>query len=231
FARETLARYQALEEELAVLKEIGSGTLVVAASTIPGEYLLPALLAAFRREYPHIQVEMMVSDTDGVADRLLDRRADVGMVGSPVDRPDLRLERLVRDEIVLVIPSRHDFAGRRRVTADDLRGQSLILREEGSGTRHSVEAALATAGLSLPRENVVLTLGSTQAVLQAVEQGLGVGFVSARAAGPAQSAGRVAWTRLDGVDLGRDLYLAYLPGRMGDPLVARFLAFARQGQR
>jgi DNA-binding transcriptional LysR family regulator len=227
FARETLARYERLEQELAVLKEVGSGTLILAGSTISGEYVLPGLLAAFRQAYPHIEVEMTVSDTAGVARRLLNQEADVGMVGSPVDRPDLRLERLVRDEIVLVIPPRHAFAGRRRVAVEELRGQPLILREEGSGTRHSVEAALAAAGLSLPRENVILTLGSTQAVLQAVEQGLGLGFVSARAATPVQSDGRLACAGLDGVDLGRDLYLAYLPGRVGNPLVARFLEFAR----
>jgi DNA-binding transcriptional LysR family regulator len=227
FARETLARYEALEQELAVLKEVGAGTLVLAASTISGEYVLPGLLAAFRQDYPNIEIEMTVSDTARVAHRLLNKEADVGMVGSPVNRPDLRLERLVRDEIVLAIPPCHDFAGRHRLKVEELRGQPLILREEGSGTRHSVEAALVAAGLSLPRENVVLTLGSTQAVLQAVEQGLGLGFVSARAAAPAQSGGRVACAGLDGVDLGRDLYLAYLPGRIGDPLVARFLEFAR----
>jgi multidrug resistance efflux pump len=67
-----------------------------------------------------------------------------------------------------------------------LRDQPLILREAGSGTRHSVEAALAAAGLDLPQDRVVLTLGSTQAIIQAVTQGLGIGFVSARAAAQAQ---------------------------------------------
>jgi len=74
---------------------------------------------------------------------------------------------------------------------------------------------------------VVLTLGSTQAVLQAVEQGLGLGFVSARAAAQAQADGHLVCVRLDGVDLSRDLYLAYLPQRLADPVVAHFVAFTR----
>jgi DNA-binding transcriptional LysR family regulator len=90
-----------------------------------------------------------------------------------------------------------------------------------------VEAALAQAGLDLAEGRVVLTLGSTQAILQAVAQGLGLGFVSARAAAQAESDGHLACTRLDGVNLWRDLYLAYLPRRAGNPLVARFLDFAR----
>jgi DNA-binding transcriptional LysR family regulator len=227
FARETLARYDALERELALLKTVEQGTLALAASTIPGEYILPRLLTGFRAAYPQIQVRMTISDTSDVADRLLADEADVGVIGLAVQRPGLCLERLVSDEVILVVPPDHAFAGREAVAVEELRGQPLILREEGSGTRCSVELALAAAGTSLPQESVALTLGSTQAVLQAVEQGFGLGFVSARASAQAQAGGRLACVRLAGVDLHRDLDLAYLPQRAGDPLVAHFLAFAR----
>lgn len=227
FAQETLARLESLERELAALKEIGAGTLSLAASTIPGEYLLPGLLAAFRAEYPQLEVRMTISDTAGVVSRLMADEVDVGVIGSTVKRLGLRLERLVGDEIILAVPPDHPFAGKGEVSVSDLRDQPLILRGEGSGTRRSVEAALAKMGLALPTENVRLILGSTQAVLQAVEQGLGLGFVSARAATQAQTDGHLACVSLAGVDLGRYLYLAYQPQRAGDPLVARFLSFAR----
>jgi DNA-binding transcriptional LysR family regulator len=227
FARETLTRFEALQEQLALLKTISRGNLALAASTIPGEYLLPGLLAAFRDHYPQTQVEVIIADTAEVARRVLADEADVGFVGAVVDRPGLRLERLVTDEVVLAVPPHHPFAGRGHVAVEELRGQPLVLREEGSGTRHSVEAALATAGRALSEKNVVLTLGSTQAVLRAVEQGLGLGFVSARAAAQAQADGHLVCVRLDGVDLRRDLYLAYLPQRLADPVVAHFLAFTR----
>lgn len=228
FAQETLARFEYLERELATLKTVGQGTLTLAASTIPGEYLLPKLLAAFRKEYPQVEVQMTISDTADVATRLLADEADVGVVGSTLKRPGIRLEILVGDRVVLAVPPDHPFAGRESVTIDELRGQPLILRETGSGTRRSVEAALATAGLRLPQDNVVLVLGSTQAILQAVAQGLGVGFVSARASIQAQADGHLACLTLADVDLYRDLYLAYLPHRAGDPLVAHFLDFARE---
>jgi DNA-binding transcriptional LysR family regulator len=228
FARETLAGYEALEQELGVLKEVGQGTLVLAASTIPGEYILPALLAAFREEYPRIRVEMTISDTADVAKRLLEDTADVGMVGSKPRRPGLRLERLVEDEVVLVVPPGHALAQQESARVEDLQGQRLILREEGSGTRRSVEEALAASGMALRDEDVALILGSSQAVLQAVEQGLGIGFVSGRAVAAARADERVACVALEGVDLARDLYLAYVPERAGDPLVGRFLKFARE---
>lgn len=228
FARETLARFETLEQELATLKTIGRGSLSLAASTIPGEYVLPGLLAAFREKYPHVEVQMTISDTVDVATRLLADEVDVGVIGSTVRRPGLRLERLMSDEIVLAVPPDHPFAGRERVTVEELHGQPLILREEGSGTRRSVEAALDAAGTNLPQGNVALTLGSTQAILQAVEQALGLGFVSARAAAQAQADGHLACVGLTDVNLGRDLYLSYLPRRAGDPLVAHFLSFMRE---
>ena len=227
FARETLDNYEVLERELASFKAVGVGMLSLAASTIPGEYLLPALLAAFRTQYPQVKVQMTISDTAGVATRLLADEADLGVVGSTIQQPGLRLERLVGDRIVLAVPADHPFAARESVAADELSAQPLILREDGSGTRRSVETALAAAGTSLTESNVVLTLGSTQAILQAVGQRLGIGFVSARAASQAQANGRLACVGLEGVDLRRDLYLAYLPERLGDPVVVRFLDFAR----
>jgi DNA-binding transcriptional LysR family regulator len=226
FARETLSRLEALQRGLAAMKTVGRGTLVLAASTIPGEYLLPGLLSSFRAEYPQIQVEVTVTDTAEVVDRVLSDEADVGLIGSAIQRPGLRLERLVGDEILLITPPKHPFSRRERVTIGELSGQAVILREAGSGTRRSVEAALAAAGLALPQAQVSLTLGSTQAILQAVEQGLGLGFVSARASAQAQADGHVACVRLAGVDLHRDLYLAYLSRRISDPLLARFLDFS-----
>ena len=227
FARQTLAHYEALEQELAALQTVVHGRLSLAASTIPGEYVLPSLLAAFRAEHPQVEVQMTVSDTAEVVGKVLAEEADLGVIGSTIQRSGLHLERLVSDELVLAVPPDHPFARRKQVSVADLAGQPLILREKGSGTQRSMEAALASVGASIPRQDVVMVLGSSQAILQAVAQGLGLGFVSARAAAQAQAAGRLACVGLKDVDLRRGLYLAYLPRRVTDPLVSRFLDFAR----
>lgn len=226
FARETLEHAGLLREQISLLKKVTPGSLALAASTIPGEYLLPGLLAAFHARYPEVQLRSTVADTDEVARQVLAAEADVGFVGAlPMRAGALRLERLVADEIVLAVPPGHPLARQRSITLDDLAGQPLILREEGSGTRRSVERALASSGHRLRREDVALVLGSTQAVLQAVSQGLGIGFVSSIAA--AQAGGHLACARVAGLNLARDLCLAYLPERTADPVVAHFLAFAR----
>lgn len=228
FARDVLARLEVLERTLAPLRQFGARRLVVAASTIPGEYIIPELLAAFKERLPQVDVQSGVSDTADVVAQLLADEADIGIIGSVVGETGLRLEPLVADEIILAVPPDHAFACRERVPIAELQGQTLILREEGSGTRRSVETALAARGLKLPGGQTTLRLGSSQAVLQGVARGLGLGFVSARASAQAQADGHVACVRLAGVDLQRSLYLAYRPDRIGDPLVALFVGFARE---
>ena len=227
FAEETLAGLESLERELAAFKTAEPGTLVLAASTIPGEHILPGLLAKFRQAHPQVEVRVTVSDTAEVVEKLLADAADIGLIGSEPAKPGLRLERFVADEIVLVVPPDHPFAGRGAVALEELHGQTLILREKGSGTRRSVERALEAANLSLPPDSGTFTLGSTQAILQAAAQGLGIGFVSARASAPMEADGRLACVRLSGVDLARSLFLAVSPGRIGDPLIACFMDFAQ----
>jgi DNA-binding transcriptional LysR family regulator len=227
FARATLDQLETLQQRLALLKAVKEGTLRVAASTIPGEYLLPGLLAAFHTRHPKVRILSTIADTAEVTRRVLAAEVDLGLVGALDRATGLRVERLVGDEVVLAIPPAHAFAGRDVVSLEELSGQPLLMREEGSGTRRSVEKAIASAKRALPREQDVLTLGSTQAVLQAVGQGLGIGFVSAMAAAQAAAAGHVAVARLEALDLRRELCVVYLPQALTDPIVARFLALAR----
>ncbi len=227
FARETLVRADQLARDLAALQAEVRGLVRVAASTIPGEYLLPGLLAGLRSAYPMVQARLTIAGTSDVAAKLVSGEADVGFLGAAVHHPGLCLEPFGSDEVVVAVPQDHPLAGQTAVSLTELAKQSLILRESGSGTRLSVEAALARQGQSLPPEATALVLGSTAAVIQAVEQGLGVGFVSSRAAAHSTAAGRLACLRLEGVDLRRSLYLARPSRPPGSRAIQAFLDFAR----
>jgi DNA-binding transcriptional LysR family regulator len=228
FARETLARADQLAQDLAGLQADVQGVVRVAASTIPGEYLLPGLLADFRDAYPPVEARLTIAGTSDVAAKLVSGEADVGFVGAAVQHPRLSLEPFDIDEIVVAVPADHRLAGRTSVSMAELAEQPLILRESGSGTRLSVEAALARQGLSLPPEATALVLGSTAAVIQAVEQGLGTGFVSSRAVVRRVAAGRLACLGVEGLNLRRPLYLAWLDPVTGSRPVQVFLAFVRE---
>lgn len=228
FARSMLAANDALRAELRRLQEEIAGTLRLAASTTPGEYLVPQLLAAFRDQHPSVEAQVTVSDTADVVKRVLSGGCDLGFIGAPVEQPGLVLERLAADEIVLAVHPEHPFAKRERVTWEEVLAQPLIMREEGSGTRRTVEQALAAQGKELPRESVALTLGSTQAVVQAIRDGLGIGFVSAFAVTRVPPTERLPVVAIEGLTLTRDLFVVYDEARITTHLLRAFVAFARE---
>jgi len=231
FACSTLAAYDALCAELRRLEEDIAGTLRLAASTTPGEYLVPQLLADFRAQHPGVEAQVTVSDTANVVRHVLAGECDLGFIGAPVERPGLVRERLAADEIVLAGYPGHPFAGRERVTWEEVLAQPLIMREEGSGTRRTVEQALAAQGKELPRENVALTLGSTHAVVQAIRDELGIGFVSAFAVTRVPPAERLPVVAIEGLTLTRDLFVVYDEARITTHLLREFVTFAREWTR
>ena len=231
FARSTLAAYDALRAELRRLEEEITGVLRLAASTTPGEYLVPQLVAAFRTQHPGTEAQVTVSDTADAVQRVRSGACDLGFIGAPVEEPGLVLERLATDEIVLAVYPEHPFATRERVSWEEVTVQPLILREEGSGTRRTVESALAAQRKALPRESIALTLGSTQAVVQAIRDKLGIGFVSALAVTRVPPAERLPTVAIEDLTLTRDLFIIYDEAHITTHLLRTFVAFARAWAR
>ncbi len=223
YADSTLEAHEAMRQQIAQLRNAVEGRLNLAASTIPGNYVLPRLLMTFQRRYPGADARLTVADSRDVAGKLLTRECEIGFIGAPLESPGLTLEAWVKDEIVLAVHPQHPFATRPTIALEELEGEALILREEGSGTRRSVERLLREQGEVLPEHNVALVLGSTQGVTQAIWDGLGIGFVSTHAT----SSEKLSVVRIQGVDLTRELYMGYEPGRVTSGLLRTFLAFAR----
>ncbi len=231
FAERVVAAYEEMLQRLNHLKEEVSGELVIAASTTPGEFVLPQLLSDFKARYPQVEAKVTIADTRDVVEKVLARECDIGFIGAPIEKPRLTLTPLIKDEIVLAIYPDHPFAGRESIGLEELRGQRLILREEGSGTRRSLEQLLAKRGKKLPENNVVLVLGSTHAVIEAIQARLGIGFVSAFAVSRLQAGGQLCTVPIAGLSLTRDLFIAYEEGQLSTRLRQEFLTFAREWAR
>ncbi|MEX0761093.1 MAG: LysR family transcriptional regulator [Dehalococcoidia bacterium] len=224
FASKTINEYDALIRHAANGAAALSGVVRIVASTTPGEYLAPSLAARFTETNPEVRTQIFVTDSSVVPCELLERRWDVGFVGCRADQPGLVHVPMARDEVVLAAPASHPFARSGTVTAEQLADEKLIQREDGSGTHRTVVEALAERGLSLPSRQPVMSLSSTQAIVSAVDAGLGVGFVSTRALERHQPA-RVAAVRLEGAPIIRDLYLVYESARPRPPHVQAFIDF------
>jgi len=224
YARSTLAAYGEVREQIGRLRDEAEGDLHVASSAIPGTYLLPGLMMALRDRYSHLYVHLTVTNSGDVAAKLERRECDIGFLGVPIESRRYVLEPWIKDEIVLAVPRDHPWASKETIALEELDAQPLILREEGSGTRRTVEQLLSKGGRPVRRLNVALTLAGTQGVAHGIRSGLGIGFVSTHAA----RANDLAMVRINGLALIRDLYLAYAPARATTALHQAFLDFARR---
>ncbi len=226
-AQRLLALEDQLLEDLAEPDAPLRGTLEIGASTGPAAIVLPLLLCRFQRQNAELRVHLSVSDTQSVVEHVAERRLEVGIVGAARRHRSVTFEPFLRDEVILVCPPGHPFAGR-TVALDELREGPLILMQQGAGVRQMVEDELRRAGRRLRDLDAPLELGLQESVRSAVLGGFGVGFISRRAVETELTAGTLVEARVRGLDLARDIYIARASGRAGSAAAQGFVAFARE---
>lgn len=200
------------------------GVLVVGASTIPGEYLLPPVLVRLREAHPGVRARVLIKDSSEVIEDVKTGQVHLGFVGARLDHPDLRYDELTRDRLVWIASSESPWARRSSLTLEDLTEAPLLVREEGSGTRIGFERMLAEHGLALGRFRIAAELGSTAAIKEAVRAGLGVSYLSDHAVQPERRSGEI--TVLEVSDLPpveRSFYVVHHTKRVRSPLATAFL--------
>lgn len=227
FARAVLALHHRLLADVRGKVALLAGELRLVASTTPSEFLVPALVADFTARHPDVHPVVYTSDSEGVIDDLLAGRGDLGFVGAHLSKPGLRFEPVAADEVVLAVPAGHPLARQPIVPLAALAGQCLIEREGGSGTSFSVRRALLENGLELPPHRVGMTLSTTQAIIAAVRDGYGIGFVSSLALAEG-AGGRAVAVRLAEIAIRRSLYLVWNERRAQSGVAAAFVEFCRQ---
>ena len=202
-----------------------SGVLTIGGSTIPGAYLLPPLISAFRKKNPAISVQMSIDDTARITEAVLDGSLCIGVVGARLSEPQLEVHPFETDELVVAVPRRHRWAGKRVITLDELKAEPFILREQGSGTRRIMEDRLEKVGFSIADLDIAAIVGSSDAVRQSVKAGLGISILSNRALRDDIEAARLAAVRISGIRMERHFYVILLKGKTRSPLSKAFLDF------
>jgi DNA-binding transcriptional LysR family regulator len=204
-----------------------SGALLIGASTIPGTYILPALIGAFKSSHPSIQVTLRIFDSAEVVAGILDGSLEMGFIGARWDDRRIVLEELFSDELILAVYPNHPWAGRNSVNLDDLAGQPFILRERGSGTRMVMNQMLESHGFSPSRLVTVAEMGSTEAVRQGIKARIGISILSCQAVAEDLERGVLVAVPLDDIRLFRSFYLAHRKNREPSPLCTAFLNHLR----
>lgn len=219
--------HERAKDELARLRGEGGGISVGATLTI-GEYLVPQMLGEIRRTYPHAEIRMRISNTSDVLEDLVRHRIDIALVEGVVEPAlDLRVNVWRDDELVLVCAPDHPFARVKSIDIGQLVGQSMLFREEGSGTRQVTEAALEKVGIRSAL-TIAMELGSTEAIKSATEAGLGIAFLSRLTVARDCQCRRLVEVPVDGFRISRHLYIVERPERFEKVLVKSLLDILRR---
>ena len=227
YARKLIALRDETESAIADFLGNISGDLVIGGSTIPGGYLLPPLIGAFKQRHPDVTVSLIIKDTEKIIADVRSGMLEVGIVGARTRSDSILQSPLIEDRLCLAVPPDHKWSAKKEATVALLAEEPFITRETGSGTLESLRLALARSGYSLEDLNVVARMGNTEAIRQAVKNHVGISIISLLAVAEDIDCGRLKALTIKELDLKRSFYLTRHKHRTLSPLSRLFIRFIR----
>ncbi|GAB4542104.1 MAG: selenium metabolism-associated LysR family transcriptional regulator [Anaerolineae bacterium] len=227
-ARELVGMSLRIEETMKSLGGEVVGHLKIGCSTTAGKYILPQLIARFRREHPRVQVTVYNNSRDQVMDMLCEGMTHISVISSLVSCRDAEFKPFFTDRAVLIVPVDHPWADRGSVSPHELCEVNFIMRDDTAGTRQVMMEGLIEHGIHLDDLNVVMELGSAEAIEMAVEEGIGVSIVSRLVAQRGVDLGRIKVVDVEGLVLERKIYMAYNIRRPATNAQSEFWNFVHQ---
>lgn len=201
-----------------------NGAIRVYASSTIGNYILPAMIARYRQDFPDLPLELSVGNSQDVINAVLDFRVDIGLIEGPCHSTEIISEPWLEDELVVfAAPSSPLTKG--PVTLEQLAASPWILRERGSGTRELVDYLLLS---HLPRFQMAMELGNSEAIKHAVRHGLGISCLSRRVIAEQLQAGTLSEVPVPLPRLVRTLWRVHHRQKHITNAITRFLHYSDQ---
>ena len=204
-AKELIGFAHRLEETMVSLQGEVVGEMTIGCSTASGKYLLPGLIAAFRQLYPLVRINVQVTSRNSVLEKMAVGDVALGVSSKRIDQRDLEYRDFFTDDVILIVPAGHPWSEYTRIYPDDILDEPIILREEVAGTREVLFDALRQRDIYPEMLNVAMELGNAEAIVMAVEEGIGVAFVSRLAAARGLELGNIREVTVDGMKLQRSI--------------------------
>jgi DNA-binding transcriptional LysR family regulator len=174
-AKEIIATYEHVNRLIDDLTNSAKGALAIGSSFTFGEYLLPGLISEFRKRYPLIVPSISIRNSKRILLQLERHELDIGIVEGNMEHPNLIIHPFAQDEMVIVVSKHHRLCDRVEVELEELSEETWILREEGSGTRHTIDALFKQYKFT---PATIMSFGSSQIIKESVESGLGISILS-----------------------------------------------------
>lgn len=206
YARRAVGALDDARHAIEEFQGIERGALRIGASTTPGMYMVPRIIAAFNRQHPKIELFLSIKDTRQVEEAVLRNEVDFGFVGGHLTHHDVETQAWLTDEIVLILSPTHPLTKKNKVKLKDLAGERFIFREQGSATQYVLEKSLGEVNL---RAQAVIELSNPEAVKQGVQHGLGIAFISKFTVESELRAKTLIALKVEGFEVTRQLKIIY----------------------
>lgn len=224
YAERILQMSGEMEARISELTGQVSGPLLIGASTTIAEYMLPRLLGEFKQKHPDTQARLTVANSETIENKVADHTLDLGLIESASHHPNLITQVCCEDELVMICAPFSELANLTNVTPKQIAAHPYISRESGSGTRECIDDFFRNNGVSLDEINLVMELGSREAIKGAVSAGLGVAVLSSTTVLKEIKLGELVSIPLD-PPLRRQLSLVYPQEKFRSKLLQCFLDF------
>ncbi|ATM95220.1 putative DNA-binding transcriptional regulator [Yersinia frederiksenii] len=213
---------QSIEIEQLFLQDLGA--LRIAASSTIGNYMLPGMIAKYRRDFPGTPLELNIGNTQDVIEAVADFRGDLGLIEGPCHMPELLTQAWQRDELVVFAAPDNPLC-HKMLTLDELADAAWILRERGSGTREVLDHLLLA---KLPHFKLVMELGNSEAIKRAVRYGMGISCLSRQVIADQLANGELVALNIPLPPLFRTLYLIHHRQKHISNALQRFLSYCQE---
>jgi len=230
YAKEILTLYASAEKVIGKLTSLVKGSITIGACSNIGNYLLPSVITDFRKTHSKIKIHLLVGNTKRVVELLNSGNIDLGLVEGDVVRQKIVAKKLISDELIVIVSPNHSWAKKKEVSISDLVKEPFIFREAGSGTRQMIEKFLNRHEIMLQDMKVSIVLGSTEAIKDAVENGLGVSIISRWAARKESKYGTLRILSIKEEKIVRDFSLIINKNLISSNALDEFLAFLKAYQ-
>ncbi|MDW7617189.1 selenium metabolism-associated LysR family transcriptional regulator [Peribacillus simplex] len=174
-AKQILDHYETAIREINEFNNVVSGTMKIGASFTIGEYYLPKVLAEFAVQYPMVDIQIIISNSNEVIQGIRSNKLDIGLIEGETDYKDIDVRPFMNDEMIVVVPPVHPLSQTDIIEGSLLQNQTWVLREQGSGTRTYSDKLLSSLELNI-KKTFIFT--SIQGVKEAVMAGLGIALLS-----------------------------------------------------
>lgn len=228
YARDLLRLRDKAESALHDFLGHAKGSLVIGGSTIPSGYIIPKLLGPFSKHFPDINISVTTGDTSQIINEIKNGSIELGIVGATIKDPHIDQQKLIKDEMKLILPGNHKWAGKASINVSQIFDEPFVAREKGSGTWQSIINSFTMAKSDISSLKTKFTMGNTTSVIQAILNNAGISILSTIAVQDDIKNKRLHAVTVNGLELNRYFYLTTSRKRTLSPLCEKFIQFTQK---